>query len=61
MTSYLKDLGPCPCVRPKSNSRREEETESAAKPEEILPSNQKDTAPKDEKSRRAANFLKEVL
>lgn len=61
MTSYLKDLGPCPCVRPKSNGLREEETEAAIKPEDILPANQKDLAPKDEKSKRASNFLKEVL
>jgi hypothetical protein len=61
MTSYLKDIGPCPCVRPKPNSHREEETQAAVKPEDILPADPKDTAPKDEKNKRAANFLREVV
>ena len=57
MTSYLKDIGPCPCVRPKANCCHEE----MQAPEDILPADQKDKAPKDENNKRAANFLKEVL
>ncbi|KAG0608502.1 hypothetical protein M758_8G111000 [Ceratodon purpureus] len=60
MTSYLKDITPCPCVRPKLNSRPDEEMQSTIKPEDILPADQKGSVPKDEKNTRAANFLKEV-
>lgn len=61
MTSYLKDLDPCPCVRPKLNIRCEDECEVAGKAEEIMPAVSKDAAPKDEKRKGAADFLKEVL
>lgn len=55
MTSYLKDLDPCPCVRPKSNSRCEDECEAAGKAEDLMPA-----VPKDEKRKGAIDFLKEV-
>lgn len=65
-TSYLKDIGSCPCIGPKASNRCKEETEVAVMAEDIIPTDQKegtrkDAIPKDDKNRRAANFLKEVL
>ncbi|XP_073396887.1 regulator of telomere elongation helicase 1 homolog isoform X3 [Physcomitrium patens] len=64
-TSYLKDIGSCPCIGPKASNRCKEETEVAVMAEDIIPTDQKegtrkDAIPKDDKNRRAANFLKEV-
>lgn len=61
MTSYLKDIGVCPCARPKLTSTKAEvEAQAAVNPEDILSSDHKEGLPSEEKNKRASNFLKEV-
>lgn len=61
MTSYLKDIGVCPCARPKSTSTKAEvDAQAAVNPEDILSSDHKEGLPSEEKNKRASNFLKEV-